>query len=75
MAQRLSSGTSVLLLDEPTNHLDPGSTQPTERALPHFPGAIVVMSHDRFFSEKVANARIGFGADGADVEELLVPVT
>jgi ATPase subunit of ABC transporter with duplicated ATPase domains len=66
MAQCLLSGASVLLLDEPTNHLDLSSTQVMERALLHFPGAVVVVSHDRFFTEKVANRRLVFG-DGAEI--------
>ena len=66
MAQCLLSGASVLLLDEPTNHLDLASTQVMERALVHFPGAVVVVSHDRFFTEKVANRMLVFGAAGAE---------
>ncbi|MDN3934881.1 ABC-F family ATP-binding cassette domain-containing protein [Arthrobacter sp. YD4] len=65
MAQCLLSGASVLLLDEPTNHLDLSSTQVMERALLHFPGAVVVVSHDRFFTEKIATRLLVFGADGA----------
>ena len=60
MAQCLLSGASVLLLDEPTNHLDLSSTQVMERALLHFPGAVVVVSHDRFFTDKIANRRLVF---------------
>ena len=65
MAQCLLSGASVLLLDEPTNHLDMSSTQVMERALLHFPGAVVVVSHDRFFTDKIANRRLVFGTDVA----------
>jgi ATPase subunit of ABC transporter with duplicated ATPase domains len=65
MAQCLLSGASVLLLDEPTNHLDMASTQVMERALVHFPGAVVVVSHDRFFSDKIATHLVLFGSDGA----------
>ncbi len=63
MAQCLLSGASVLVLDEPTNHLDLASTQVMERALVHFPGAVIVVSHDRFFTDKVANRQLVF-ADG-----------
>jgi ATP-binding cassette subfamily F protein 3 len=64
MAQCLLSGASVLLLDEPTNHLDLPSTQVMERALVHFPGAVVVVSHDRFFTDKVATRSLVFEGGG-----------
>ena len=74
MAQCLLSGASVLLLDEPTNHLDMSSTQVMERALMHFPGAVVVVSHDRFFSDKIANRYLVFGSEAAEPGEIDVRV-
>lgn len=65
MAQCLLSGASVLVLDEPTNHLDLSSTQVMERALVHFPGAVIVVSHDRFFTDKIANRYLDFGVTDA----------
>ncbi len=63
LAQCLLSGAQVLLLDEPTNHLDLMSTQVMERALVHFPGAVIVVSHDRFFLDKVATRLLVFERD------------
>jgi ATPase subunit of ABC transporter with duplicated ATPase domains len=70
LAQCLLSGAGAILLDEPTNHLDLTTTQVMESALVHFPGAVIVATHDRFFVDKVANRLLVFGADGAAPGEL-----
>lgn len=64
LAQCLLFGAGVIVLDEPTNHLDLPSTQVLERALMSFPGAVVLVSHDRFFIEKVAFRQIAFDGKG-----------
>jgi ATP-binding cassette subfamily F protein 3 len=64
LAQALLSGAGTVLLDEPTNHLDLQSIQVMERALVNFPGAIVVISHDRFFIDKVATRMFLFEDPG-----------
>ena len=66
LAVCLLSGAGVLLADEPTNHLDLMSTQVMERALLHFPGAVIVVSHDRFFTDKIANRYLVF--EGGSIE-------
>ena len=38
-----------------------------ERALVHFPGAVIVVSHDRFFTDKIANRRLAFGEGQLEV--------
>lgn len=65
LAKCLLSGAPVIVLDEPTNHLDVTSTQVMERALIHFPGSVVVVSHDRFFIDKVATRLLLFEPDGS----------
>jgi ATP-binding cassette subfamily F protein 3 len=64
LAQCLLSGAQVLVLDEPTNHLDLTSTQVMEQALLHFPGAVAVVSHDRYFLDKVTTQLLVFEPDG-----------
>ncbi len=65
LAKCLLSGAAAILLDEPTNHLDLSSTQVMERALVHFPGAVIVVSHDRFFIDKVATRLLVFEGQGS----------
>jgi ATPase subunit of ABC transporter with duplicated ATPase domains len=60
MAQCLLSGASTLILDEPTNHLDVTSAQVMERALVQFPGAVLVVSHDRYFIDAIATRTLVF---------------
>ena len=64
----LLSGAAAVILDEPTNHLDVPSIQVLERALAHFPGAVLVVSHDRFFIDTVANRLLAFTPMGQIAE-------
>ncbi|MDL5350234.1 ABC-F family ATP-binding cassette domain-containing protein [Microbacterium sp. zg-YB36] len=68
IAQCLLSGAAVIILDEPTNHLDITSTQVMERALTHFPGAVMVVSHDRFFVDKLADRLLVFDGSPQVIE-------
>lgn len=58
------SGTNLLIMDEPTNHLDIASKEVFEDALRDFPGTMLVVSHDRYFLNKVPTRIIELGEDG-----------
>ena len=53
LAKMILQSPDVLLLDEPTNHLDLPSIEWLEKYLMHYPGAVVVVSHDRFFLDRM----------------------
>lgn len=55
LAKLLLGGAGLLLLDEPTNHLDISSVEWLEEYLRSFPGAYIVISHDRFFLDRITN--------------------
>jgi macrolide transport system ATP-binding/permease protein len=50
----------VLLLDEPTNHLDLPSREQLEQTLSTYPGTIILVTHDRYFLDKIANKLLVF---------------
>ncbi|HIE54953.1 MAG TPA: energy-dependent translational throttle protein EttA, partial [Chromatiaceae bacterium] len=63
LAKLLRSGGNVLLLDEPTNDLDVETLRALEEALLTFPGCAVVISHDRWFLDRIATHILAFEGD------------
>jgi ATP-binding cassette ChvD family protein len=63
LAKMLKSGGNVLLLDEPTNDLDVDTLRALETALDYFPGCAVVISHDRWFLDRIATHVLAFEGD------------
>ena len=63
MAQMLKSGANLLLLDEPTNDLDVNTMRALEDGLDNFAGCVLVISHDRWFLDRVATHIIAFEGD------------
>jgi len=63
LARILKSGSNVLLLDEPTNDLDVDTLRALEEALLHFAGCAVVISHDRWFLDRIATHILAFEGD------------
>ncbi|TKJ35311.1 MAG: hypothetical protein CEE38_15910 [Planctomycetes bacterium B3_Pla] len=60
----------VLVMDEPTNHLDIASREMLEAALTDYTGAMIVVSHDRFFLDRLVDRLIVVGTDGLGIRRL-----
>jgi ATP-binding cassette ChvD family protein len=60
LARMLKEGANVLLLDEPTNDLDVDTLRALEQALENFAGSVVVISHDRWFLDRIATHILAF---------------
>jgi len=65
LAKILKRGGNVLILDEPTNDLDLGTLRLLEEALVAFSGSVIVVSHDRYFLNRVCTAILAFEGNGA----------
>jgi ATP-binding cassette ChvD family protein len=63
LARMLKSGANVILLDEPTNDLDVNTIRALEEALENFAGCAVVISHDRWFLDRIATHILAFEGD------------
>jgi ATP-binding cassette ChvD family protein len=63
LAKMLKLGANVLLLDEPTNDLDVDTLRALEEALTDFAGCAVIISHDRFFLDRIATHMLAFEGD------------
>ena len=63
LARMLKSGANVLLLDEPTNDLDVNTLRALEEAIDNFAGCAVIISHDRWFLDRVATHILAFESD------------
>jgi len=67
LARMLKEGANVLLLDEPTNDLDVNTMRALEEALENFAGCAVVISHDRWFLDRIATHILAFEGDSSVV--------
>jgi len=67
MAKLLKTGSNLLLLDEPTNDLDIETLRALEEAILAFPGCLVVISHDRWFLDRIATHILAFEGDSKTV--------
>ncbi len=68
IAQLMLEPASVLVLDEPTNDLDLDTLNILEEALKNFPGAVILVTHDRYFMDQVATEIVAFPHNGNKLE-------
>ncbi len=68
LAKVLKRGGNILVLDEPTNDLDLASLRMLEEALAGFPGSVLVVSHDRFFLDRICDQIVAFEDKGVVVQ-------
>ncbi len=68
LALALKSGANVLLLDEPTNDLDIGTLSSLAELIESWPGCVLVVSHDRFFLDRVVTSILAFEPEGKVVQ-------
>jgi ATPase subunit of ABC transporter with duplicated ATPase domains len=64
LARMLKHGANVILLDEPTNDLDLDTLRVLEDAIENFPGSAIVVSHDRYFLNRIVTHILAFEGDG-----------
>src|SRR5262249_18728654 len=64
LARLVALGVNVLVLDEPTNHLDLWACEALEQALREFEGTVIVVSHDRYFLNRVVDQLLVLHGDG-----------
>ncbi len=68
LAKLIYSEKNVLVLDEPTNHLDIPARESLEQALNEYAGTVIVVSHDRYFLDKIATQILSFERDGSTLQ-------
>ena len=69
LAKVLKNGGNLIVLDEPTNDLDLQSLRMLEEALASFDGSVIVVSHDRYFLDRICDQIIAFEDDGVHVQD------
>lgn len=67
IARLMLKPADILLLDEPTNDLDIPTLELLEQSLQEFPGAIVLISHDRYLLDQISNVILGLGTESDDI--------